>query len=388
MLKRLIMLAGIGLALWSVQPVQADQEWDKLESEYEQAMEKWEQAMEKAKGDSKGGMMMVGPGGIPPHPIEKFRSRFRAYAEKHDGKPAALPALTNMLTSGSMMMMGGTNKSGKWALTQLKNNHAHDPKIADHLTEVRYAAMSVGETPVVDFLETVAKKNSDRNTKGRARLAMAEVLYEGSPFAMMMQGMTETDQTKAKKKRAVKMLRDIRTEFAGNELAEQADDFLYAIDNLQVGMKAPQLAGKGADGKEIRMSQFEGKVVAIVFWSTWCMPCMQMIPHERELMEKHAGKPFTILGINVDESLADCTSAIKKEKITWPTIYDGSPEVGEITRKWRVNSFPTIVMIDHEGLIRHKNVMPFQLESVVEDLVAEALKDGKEGGSDAEGKGS
>ncbi len=108
---------------------------------------------------------------------------------------------------------------------------------------------------------------------------------------------------------------------------------------------------------------------------------MQMLPHERELLEKHADKPFTILGINVDGALADCKKAMKEENITWPTIYDGAPGVGPIANKWRVRSFPTICVIDHKGSIRRKNLIPFQLESVVNDLVAQAVE-GDKGHSD------
>lgn len=379
-IKQVVMVAGLGLAFLFTQPASADEEWDKLEAEYEQAHEKWKEAMEKLQGE--GGMMHFNPATLPPHPIDEFRPRFRKYVAKHQGKPEAMPALGRMLTPGfGLPGMGGANKSAEWALAQLQDHHAADPQLLDQLEGVRMAVMSVGEEPVLDFLETVAKRNQDRETRGAARLRMAEILFEGSPMVVMMMGMSETAETKAKKKRAVEMLRNLEQEFAGTTLAEEASDFLFAIDHLQVDMKVPEIVGKDADGKEIRLSQFDGKVVAVVFWATWCVPCMQMLPHERQLMEKYADRPFTILGINVDDTLAGFKKTMKKEKITWPTIYDGSPQVRKIAKKWRVRSFPTIYVIDHKGLIRHKDLMPFQLESAVNNLVADAVEgDKKESG--------
>jgi peroxiredoxin len=187
-------------------------------------------------------------------------------------------------------------------------------------------------------------------------------------------GAGDTVESQAKKKRAVKILRQITSEFAGTEIAEQAEGFLFDIDYLQVGMKAPEIIGADTDGREIRLSQFAGKVVAIVFWATWCQPCMQMIPHERELMEKHAGKPFTILGINLDNTSADCKETIKKEGISWPIIYDGTPDISKIVRKWHVQAFPTIFVIDHKGVIRHRQVIPFQLGKLVDDLIDKAIQ--------------
>ena len=371
MINRIAIVLGISLAVLTTRPVLADAEWDKLEADFDKAHEKWAEAIEKVK--VKGGPMMLAAT-LPPHPIEEFRSRFRAYAEKHQGKPEALPALVGML-NGGFSMMGATNESSVWALSRLQKEHAASPQIAEHIMEVRHALMSVGEERVIEFLEVVAEKNPDRQTKGSARLAMAEVLYEGSPFAQMM-GMGDSEEAKAKKKRAVRLARAVKTDYAGTAIAEQAQDFLFAIDHLQVGTKAPDMVGTDIAGKEIRLSQFDGKVVAIVFWGTWCAPCMEMIPHERELMEKYTGKPFTILGINVDFTLADFKKTMKKEKITWPTIYDGSPDVSKIAKKWRVRSYPTIYLIDHKGVIRNKHVIPFQLESAVSELVAKAVEEG------------
>ena len=107
-----------------------------------------------------------------------------------------------------------------------------------------------------------------------------------------------------------------------------------------------------------------------------------MIPHERELIEHHAGKPFTILGINADETLAGMKKTMEKEKITWPTIFDGTPDVSQIAKKWRIRSLPTIYVIDHHGVIRHDKLAPFQLEHAVNALVAEAVKSGTKHGSD------
>lgn len=371
MIKHIAILAGLGLAFLAVQPVLADEEWAELEADFAQAQEKWQEAMQKLQGQ--GSKAMFNPAAMPPQPIEKFRPKFREYAEKHEGKSEALPALGYMLMpSFGFPGMGAGDKSAAWALAQLKQHHAADPKLRDHIEGLRMAVMSVGEQPVIEFLEAVAEKNPDSETKGIARLTMAEILYEGSPFAMMMGG-SDTAETKAKKKRAIKILRAITSESAGTHLAERAGDFLFAIDHLQVGMKAPEIVGVDANGREIRLSQFNGQVVAIVFWATWCAPCMQMIPHERELIEHHAGKPFTILGINADETLAGLKKTIEKENITWPTIFDGAPDVSKIAKKWRIRSLPAIYVLDHHGVIRHDKLAPFQLENAVNTLVAEAV---------------
>ncbi len=78
-----------------------------------------------------------------------------------------------------------------------------------------------------------------------------------------------------------------------------------------------------------------------------------MYPHERSLVKRLAGKPFVILGVNSDpkEKLKE---VLKKENMTWRSWWDGGNTGGPIARKWNVNGWPTLYLIDHQGVIRHK----------------------------------
>src|SRR5215211_5341510 len=69
----------------------------------------------------------------------------------------------------------------------------------------------------------------------------------------------------------------------------------------RVGNLCPEVAGFDADGKPVKLSDHKGKVVMISFWGTWCGPCQQQIPHERQMVtEKYRGRPFAILGVARD----------------------------------------------------------------------------------------
>lgn len=97
-----------------------------------------------------------------------------------------------------------------------------------------------------------------------------------------------------------------------------------------------------------------------------------MLPQERELVGKMAGRPFTLLGINSDQSRSVLKKKFASEKITWPNIHEGMQ--GEIARKWNVRAWPTIYVIDAEGVIRHRDIHGPEYERAVEKLVKEAEK--------------
>jgi len=84
-------------------------------------------------------------------------------------------------------------------------------------------------------------------------------------------------------------------------LGQAAEARLDEMHNLSVGKPAPEIDGVDFDGKPLKLSSFQGKVVVLVFWGSWCGPCMGEISHERELVERTKGKPFAILGVDCDE---------------------------------------------------------------------------------------
>jgi peroxiredoxin len=100
-----------------------------------------------------------------------------------------------------------------------------------------------------------------------------------------------------------------------------------------------------------------------------------MWPHERSLVKQLAGKPFSVIGVNISEPN---TKALKeladKENLTWRSFSDPptSAGLGVIAKKWNLAGTPTIYLIDHKGVIRHKSVGGARaqvIDSAVEELM-------------------
>jgi hypothetical protein len=106
-----------------------------------------------------------------------------------------------------------------------------------------------------------------------------------------------------------------------------------------------------------------------------------MYPHERSLVKNLADKPFALVGINSDADLEKLKPVLEKEKITWRSFTNGPAGTGgPISKAWHVQGWPTLFLIDHKGVIRHKYLgSPGDkaLDQAIEKLVAEAEKDAK-----------
>ena len=99
-----------------------------------------------------------------------------------------------------------------------------------------------------------------------------------------------------------------------------------------------------------------------------------MYPHERSLVQKMQGKPFALLGVNSDEDREQLKTDLEKEKITWRSFWAGGRN-GPIPTQWQIQGWPTIYLIDHKGVIRHKylgNPGDAVLDNEIKQLVNDA----------------
>jgi hypothetical protein len=96
-------------------------------------------------------------------------------------------------------------------------------------------------------------------------------------------------------------------------------------------------------------------------------------------VEKMQGNPFALLGVNADSDKGKIRELMKREKITWRLWCDGGGNAsnpGPIARQFHVSVWPTIYVIDHRSVIRHKivgNPGSTRINSAIDALVAEAL---------------
>ena len=97
---------------------------------------------------------------------------------------------------------------------------------------------------------------------------------------------------------------------------------------------------------------------------------MAMVPDERKLAERMVGKPFALIGVNSDKDPAKVKEVVAREKITWPSFRDGRIS-GRIATDWKVDSWPTIYLLDRKGVIRYRNVRDQALADAVDALSAD-----------------
>lgn len=105
-------------------------------------------------------------------------------------------------------------------------------------------------------------------------------------------------------------------------------------------------------GKPFTLKAAEKDATLLVFWASWCGPCIMEIPALIRLHEKYQARSFQIVAINVDEpgKLAQAKRLAAKYGINYPTLIGSQ----DILRDWGVQALPTSFLIGKDGKIREK----------------------------------
>lgn len=124
------------------------------------------------------------------------------------------------------------------------------------------------------------------------------------------------------------------------------------------------------ENQPVRLSDFQGKLLLINFWATWCPPCMEEIPHLEKLFQNYAKKGLMVLGISVDEAGREHVQRfIKKNGISYPIAMSQKKLEKDFGG---IRGIPTSFLIDRSGKIVKKWV-GYRDYSFFESLIKEQL---------------
>ncbi len=121
---------------------------------------------------------------------------------------------------------------------------------------------------------------------------------------------------------------------------------------IQEGDQAPSFSLAGANGGQVSLSDYRGKVVMVHFWATWCPPCVEEMPLLEKLYKALSGPDFQLLTVNVDEGGADVvTGFMAKNGLTLPVLLDPRKSISKLYGTFK---FPETYIIDRNGMVKYK----------------------------------
>lgn len=146
-----------------------------------------------------------------------------------------------------------------------------------------------------------------------------------------------------------------------------------------IGKQAPPIVGVDFDGKPVSLADSRGKVVLVVFWASWCVPCAAEVHWFDQVYQKYRDKGFEVLGVNLDTAsdggqdfqtvLPNIRRFLIDHNVRWPNVING-PGERDHAAAYGVTEIPTNFLIDRDGKIIHLDLSQSNLEEDVAKAVA------------------
>jgi len=139
------------------------------------------------------------------------------------------------------------------------------------------------------------------------------------------------------------------------EPADAAHDRFRKIDssNPVIGQTRPEFAMKDIEGNIRNIKDWDGQVIVLNFWATWCPPCLEEIPAFIEIQEEMENRGLQIIGIAVDNE-DDVKQFATDIGMNYP-VMAGESEAIELSQKYgnSIGGLPFSAVIDKNGTITH-----------------------------------
>jgi peroxiredoxin len=146
---------------------------------------------------------------------------------------------------------------------------------------------------------------------------------------------------------------------------------------LKIGAMAPDFTAQNVDGKDVKLSDFRGKVVILDFWATWCGPCMASMPHTQEVSAHYKDQGVVVLGSCTSDTRAKFESWVKTNQSKYPDIiwtHDKAERTPERVsyKLYGVSGIPTQFIIDRDGKIADIVIGYMKGEAILDGALAKA----------------
>ena len=123
-------------------------------------------------------------------------------------------------------------------------------------------------------------------------------------------------------------------------------------DAPQINAPAPDFELKSLTGEKKHLADYQGKVVVLNFWATWCGPCKDEMPFFQEIYERY-GSEIAVLAVNNQETVDKVSPFVEELGLTYEILMDND---GSVATQYQVIGFPTTYFIDPNGIIKFLHV--------------------------------
>jgi len=124
------------------------------------------------------------------------------------------------------------------------------------------------------------------------------------------------------------------------------------------------------------LTQYQGKVVVLDFWASWCAPCRRSFPWWNKMHAKYADEGLVIIGVNLDNDPDSALAFLEEYPADFNIYYDTNKD---LAKKFGVQAMPSSYIVGRDGEIHAKHFgFKVEKQNEYEAVIAAALRAGEQ----------
>lgn len=144
------------------------------------------------------------------------------------------------------------------------------------------------------------------------------------------------------------------------------------------GQVAPEFAAQTLDGKQIKLSDYRGKLVFIDFWATWCPPCVAELPNVKKAYEKYADDGLVVISISFDKKADQAKRFAARRGMKWPQVWAEGADKSKLAELYNVGGIPATFLVGPDGKLVAKDLRGGKLLRTIAKEVRKLKASGKD----------
>jgi peroxiredoxin len=257
----------------------------------------------------------------------------------------------------------------KDAIIEGSNSQKESEKLWKPIWEYRKRRDSLSKIVINDKINDSLKLSANLELKKvqQNRLKIETEFIKNNPKSYVSAKTLDFYATSLPNKTVSELYRSFSDDLKKSSYGKSINRYLELNKNPQIGDKYVDFSMTNENGEMINLSDFNGKLILLDFWASWCGSCIEEYPALKKAYSEFNENNFEIVGLSQDQSKDRWLKAIEKNELNWVNLWNEKGNNADPYLIYGIDGIPDNFLINEKGIIVARNLRGEKLISKIKE---------------------